>query len=73
MLLSPSKCKAMSVTRHQNPLVFFYVIENKPIEPVKSFQYLGITISHDLDWCSYVNNVITSANKKVVFFFKCHL
>lgn len=49
ILLNPSKCKVMSMTRCRNTLRFSYVIYNKPIEPVKSFKYLGITISDGLD------------------------
>lgn len=72
MLLNPSKCKAMSITRRRNPFLTSYIINNEPIESVKSFKYLGITITNELDWCLHISNIIASANKKLGF-FKRHL
>ena len=67
MVLNPSKCKAMSVTRSRSPLLYPYKIVSTPIESVSTYKYLGVTISKDLNWFPHVSNIISSSNKTLGF------
>lgn len=72
MTLNINKCKYISFHRHSNPLLFPYTISNVPIDPVQSYKYLGVHLSHDLTWNSHIANIISSANKTLGF-LKRHL
>lgn len=72
MTLNVNKCKTMSFTRSNNPLMFPYTINSLPLELTNSYKYLGVTVTSDLIWRTHVQNIISSSNKTLGF-LKRHL
>ena len=57
------KCAILSITRKRNPSSFPYSIHGKLLSRVKQHDYLGVTIAHDLNWNSHVQNIIKKSNR----------
>jgi hypothetical protein len=38
-------------------------IDNKEVEIVKQYKYLGVTIQNDLKWNNHIDNELKKANK----------
>lgn len=62
MELNINKCKLMHVSRKPCQLPK-YCLNNIPLDPVSSYKYLGIHISHDLTWTAHTTYVINNANR----------
>jgi len=70
MEFNPSKCNITRVTRRRTPFKFqflLYKLHGKVLETVDTTKYLGISLSHDLHWNDYVNEITTKANKTLNF------
>ena len=62
------KCNMMQLTRKQiNKIHASYTLEGTDLENVESIKYLGVTITSDLRWNTYVSNVCTKANRTLGF------
>ena len=70
MEFNPSNCNITRVTRRRTPFKFqflLYKLHGKVLETVDTTKYLGISLSHDLHWNDYVNEITTKANKTLNF------
>lgn len=72
MTLNPNKCKVVCFTRRLQPLYTPYTIANTSLETVDTFKYLGVTLSHDLNWSPHIACITASANQTLGF-LKRHL
>lgn len=72
MALNPYKRKSMLVSRSRNHHTLYFTIDSTPIENVASLKYLGIAITHDLNWSWHVTNIILSSNKTLGFLKRNH-
>ena len=62
MSFNPSKCQVIHVTRRKNRFQTDYRLHGCRLESVPSAKYLGVTISEDLRWADYINNISKKAN-----------
>lgn len=51
----------------KNILAFDYQLNGKLLLKTSHFKYLGVTVSHDLNWKNHINNLCCSAEKKLWF------
>lgn len=65
MELNTSKTVCMRMTRKKDPLIFPYSINGAELAEVKEFQYLGIHLTHDLNWSVHVDNICNRAMHKL--------
>lgn len=65
MKISTTKTVLLRITRKRNPITFRYKIKNTLIEEVSKFKYLGIVLNSRLDWNDHVQQVTSSALKKL--------
>jgi hypothetical protein len=54
MAINVDKCNVMHITRARTTKKHPYVMHEQQLEIVTETKYLGITISNNLVWCSYV-------------------
>ena len=57
------KCTMLSVTRKKVPINFTYTINNKPVRRVQSMKDLGVAVTSDLSWNSYINTLVSKCNR----------
>lgn len=57
----------MRITRKQHVQEFPYVINDDPVTVVSQHKYLGLTITSDLRWDCHVNNITSTALKRLFF------
>ena len=62
-----SKCKVLSVTRKRNPLFFDYKTGCVSLSHVSSQKDLGVTVTGDLKWNRYINNITSKGCKTLGF------
>ena len=67
MNFNPEKCYVIHISKKSKPSSFDYILHNHVLEAVKDSKYLGLTISHDLDWGTHINNITCKANKTLGF------
>lgn len=67
MKFNPEKCYTLHVSKKLKPTSFDYLLHNHTLESVKESKYLGVTISHDLDWGPHIDNITCKANKTLGF------
>ena len=69
MKFNVAKCHSMRVTRHQHhkQILFDYSLHNQTLENVQSANYLGITISDNMDWGQHISEISSKATKKLGF------
>ena len=69
MEFNVKKCHTIRITRQRerNIITSTYYLHNSPLEIVSSAKYLGITISHDLDWKEHIGNITAKANRTLGF------
>lgn len=59
--INETKCKVLSVTKRQNPVVFEYHINGTPIDKVDTFKDLGIYIQSNVSWNIQVKTITAKA------------
>ena len=58
----------MQLTRkHSNKIQASYTLEGTVLENVDNIKYLGVTITNDLKWNTYISNICTKANRTLGF------
>ena len=69
MKFNVAKCHSMRVTRHSpiKQIKYSYIFHNQTLEQVASTEYLGITITDNLDWGQHVLEVSTKATQILGF------
>ena len=68
MRFQPVKCNMMQLTRKWIKKIHAsYTLEGTDLENFESTKYLGVTITSDLRWNTYVSNVCTKANRTLGF------
>ena len=63
MEFNPNKCQVLHITRSKKPVMSGYFMHNQKLESVDAAKYLGVSISKDLSWNTYISNITTSANR----------
>ena len=56
LTLNTSKCKCMLLTRKVNTMPHLF-LNNDLIEEVRSYKYLGVTVSTDLKWDMHITSI----------------
>ena len=67
MEFNPSKCQVIYITISKNPIPTPYTLHNCIRESVSSANYLGVDISSDLSWDTYINRISKKANNTLGF------
>ena len=68
MRFQPVNCNIMQITRKRIKKVnTSYNLEGTVLGNVENIKYLGITITNDLKWNTYVSNICTKANRTLGF------
>ena len=57
MCFNATKCYIMSIHRSRNPLTTHYILSNHILEQVQENPYLGVIISENLKWSTYINKM----------------
>ena len=66
MNLNPKKCKIMTICpRSTKPAPLVISINNLPLESVKSYKVLGLTLSDTLKWNDNINEIVSKASKRL--------
>ena len=63
MRFHPGKCNIMSVTRKHNPRFFKYSLNGIDLTRADSIEYLGVTITKNLNWGNHIQSVCNRGNK----------
>ena len=56
------KCEVVRVTKTKNPIIFPYKLHNFELRTTENAKYLGVTISHDFNWNTHIDNISSKAN-----------
>ena len=56
-----NKCESMRITHTRDKSITQYMLD-KPLQDVKSFKDLGVTISKDLSWNNHISITVNKAN-----------
>ena len=67
MRFNATKCYIMSIHRSRNPLTTHYILNNHILEHVQENPYLGVIISENLKWSTYINKICNKANSTLGF------
>ena len=62
LTLNTSKCKCMLLTRKVNTMPHLF-LNNDLIEEVRSYKYLGVTVSTDLKWDMHITSICQRSKK----------
>ena len=60
---NPSKCQVLHITRALTSIRHQYILHGQVLEAVDHAKYLGLEISHNLNWNTHIQNLTTKANK----------
>ena len=63
MALSINKCSVFSITLKRNSIFHDYDILGATIKRVTNHDYLGVTISSDIDWLRHVTKIYNKASR----------
>ena len=63
MSFNASKCFQMRITHKRKFIRANYRLGNNTLEEVKHNPYLGVELSHDLNWATHINQITSKANK----------
>ena len=67
MVFNPSKCYVLSIHRKKSPVIHDSMIKGQALEHVQRHQYLGVTISNDLNWKYHVEKIVGKASGTLGF------
>lgn len=67
MILNANKCVYLPVTRKKTTLKHVYKLGSLPLEEVNNYKYLGVTLTNNLSWNLHINNVCSSAFRKLCY------
>ena len=68
MRFQPVKCNIMQITRKAiKKTNASYHLEETVLDNVENIKYLGVAITNDLKWNTYVSNICTKANRTLGF------
>ena len=67
MEFHPHKCNVLRVTRSRSPIIFNYTLHGTTLKSTESTKYLGVTLTKDLTWGKYVDNIRAKANQQLAF------
>lgn len=62
-----SKTKVVSFTTKQTPITNHYTLNEKQVENVSNFKYLGVHLTSDLSWNLHIDTVTSNAYKTLGF------
>uniref|UniRef100_A0A6B0V3F4 Putative reverse transcriptase rna-dependent dna polymerase n=1 Tax=Ixodes ricinus TaxID=34613 RepID=A0A6B0V3F4_IXORI len=65
MQLKFTKTVHLRITRKVKPLKFTYQLNNDVISDVNEYKYLGVIIFPDLRWSQHIQNICSSASRKL--------
>jgi hypothetical protein len=65
MSFNVSKCTVMTITNKRNPIHANYLMDSLPLNRVFSQDYLGVTISTNLNWAQHVSKVSKKSSKSL--------
>ena len=57
MQFHPDKCQVLRITNKRNPIIFNYTLHDHILATVTQANYLGVTITNDLNWKQHVENI----------------
>ena len=63
MQFNISKCAILSITKKRKPSIFQYNILGQPLGRADQHEYLGVTISHDLQWSYHCSKITKKASR----------
>ena len=61
MWFQPSKCNMIRFSKKRKNIIFDYTLEGSKLFFLDKIKYLGVNITCDLNWSSYVNNICNKA------------
>ena len=68
MRFQPVKCNIMQITRKRiKKINVSYNLTGTVLDNFENIEYLGVTITNDLKWNTYVSNICTKANRTLGF------
>lgn len=67
MNFHPEKCIVIQITSKRNPLIRNYQLHGHTLDAVEHGKYLGITINHDLQWKTHINQTVGKASRTLGF------
>ena len=62
------RCPGILTNKRTSKIQASYKLEGTVLENVESIKYLGVTITKDLKWNTYISNVCTKANRTLGLF-----
>ena len=71
LMLNPTKCKAMIISRKRNSVYPEQFILNAiPLEQLETFKYLGVLLLSDLSWSAHIDSICTKARKVIALLYR---
>ena len=71
LMLNPSKCKSMLISRKRSPSQpLSLILDESPLEHVKTFKYLGVLLSSNLNWAPHVEATCAKARKLIGLLYR---
>ena len=68
MKFNVAKCHPLRVTQHHKQILLAYSLQNQTLENVQSAEYLGITITDNMDLGQHVSEISSKATIKDTWF-----
>lgn len=68
--LNVAKTKSMVISRKRRPPTLSLRIDDRPIDQVDSFRYLGVQISSDLTWSDHISRTCLKAKRLIGFLYR---
>lgn len=67
MVVNAEKTVSLRITRKKSPFEFQYTLGSCAVNQVNSFKYLGVTFTNNLSWNLHIDNICSSAFRKLCF------